>query len=130
MSKINFITPPDLLHNKATSFLLIYPSNEVKVQFQNLLAKFDIPINVYFYEPTKEDEQNIPWLINVANLVDYTILDVDNVVDVERNFVSYFISLTNTFYLTKADNVPYNLISVNRIYNLDWLYNSLQHKED
>jgi len=130
MSKINFITPPDLLHNKAVSFLLIYPSNEVKVQFQNLLAKFDIPINVYFYEPTKEDEQDIPWLINVANLVNYTILDVDNVVDIERNFVSYFISLTNTFYLTKADNVPYNLISVNRIYNLDWLYNSLQHKED
>jgi hypothetical protein len=30
--------------------------------------------------------------------------------------------------LTKGENVVYNILSKNRIYNLDWLYNSIGEK--
>ena len=128
MTNINVITAPDVLHNKATSFLLVQPSVEVREQFQNLLAKFARPINIYLYDPKSDDERSYDWLLNVSNMVDFCIVDVDNLDAIERNLASYLISLTNTFYLTNDEITPYNMISVNRIYNLDWLYDKL--KED
>ena len=41
MTKINVITPPDVIHNKSTSFLLVQPSLGIRDQFQNLLEKFE-----------------------------------------------------------------------------------------
>jgi len=68
---------------------------------------------------------------NSYSIVDtdlYTILDIDNLDTIERNLATYFVSLPNTFYLTNDEVTPYNILSVNRIYNLDWLYDKL--KED
>ena len=128
MTKINVITAPDVLHNKALSFLLIQPSVEVRDQFQNLLAKFEKPLNIYLYDPQTDDERAYDWLLNIANIVDYCIVDVDNLGITERNLASYLISLTNTFYLTNDEVTPYNMLSVNRIYNLDWLYDKLKEE--
>lgn len=128
MNKINVITPPDVLHNKALSFLLVQPSIDIRNQFQKLLGDYNGYLNIYFYDPQSQEEQNVSWLINISQIVDYIILDIDNMSVVERNFVSYFISLPYTFYLTKDDNTPYNLLSVNRIYDLDWLTNKLNEE--
>jgi hypothetical protein len=128
MTKINIITTPDVIHNKSLSFLLVQPSSNVRDQFQNLLEKFDQPLNIYLYDPQTDEERTYDWLLNVTKFVDYTILDIDNLDSIERNLASYIVSLPNTFYLTNDEFTPYNILSVNRIYNLDWLYKKL--KED
>jgi hypothetical protein len=128
MTKINVITPPDVIHNKSTSFLLVQPSVGVRDQFQNLLKKFNSPMNIYLYDPKDDEERKYDWLLNISRFVDYTILDIDNLDTIERNLATYFVSLPNTFYLTNDEVTPYNILSVNRIYNLDWLYDKL--KED
>jgi hypothetical protein len=128
MTKINIITTPDVIHNKSLSFLLVQPSSNVRDQFQNLLEKFDQPLNIYLYDPQTDEERTYDWLLNVTKFVDYTIIDIDNLDSIERNLASYIVSLPNTFYLTNDEFTPYNILSVNRIYNLDWLYEKL--KED
>jgi hypothetical protein len=128
MTSINVITPPDVLHNKASSFLLVQPSKDIREQFQKLIEHFQIPLNVYLYDPQTQEESDIPWLLNIARLSDYTIVDIDNMSVIEKNFTSYLVSLPNTFYLTNDNITPYNMVSVNRIYNLDWLYENLQQR--
>jgi hypothetical protein len=130
MSSINIITPPDFLYNQATSFLLVRPSKSVRVQFENLLKKFTKPINVYLYDLQGDIPADYKWLLAATKIVNYTILDIDNLDPIERNLASYFVSIPNTFYLTNDEKTPYNMISVNRIYNLDWLYDILMDKEE
>lgn len=121
MTTINVITPPDVLHNQAISILVVQPSERIRLQIQAIIESFDKPINIYLYDPAVQEQRNIAWLLNISKIVDYTILDLDNATVVERNFASYLISLPNVFYLTNDETTPYNLISVNRIYDLDWL---------
>jgi hypothetical protein len=54
------------------------------------------------------------------------ILDLDNMDSQTKNFASYLISYPNVFYLTNDELTPYNLLSTNRIFNLDWI----QHSEE
>lgn len=129
MTAIQVITEPDILHTRVLSFLLIQPSKEIRIQFQNLIQNFEISIHVYLYDPQTEKDRNYPWLLAVSKIVNYTILDVDNLDVIEKNLSSYFISLPNTFYLTNDNFTPYNLLSTNRIYNLDWLYEKITKEE-
>lgn len=129
MSSINIITPPDFLHNHAISFLLVKPSKSVRLQFENLLKKFQKPINVYLYD-NDDVTPDYKWLMAASRMVNYTILEIDNLDPIGKNLASYFVSLPNTFYLTNDETTPYNMLSVNRIYNLDWLYDKLMDKEE
>ena len=128
MTKINVITPPDVLHNQATSFFLVQPTTEIRQQFQTLLQNFDRPCNIYLYDPQTDDERNYDWLLNISRMVDYNIIDLDNMSHIEKNLASYLISLPNSFYLTNDEYTPYNMISVNRIYDLDWLHDKLKEE--
>jgi len=128
MTNINVITAPDVLHNQATSFFLIQPTADIRNQFQTLLTNFESPCNIYLYDPQTDEERNYDWLLNISRMVDYNILDVDNMGYIEKNLASYLISLPNTFYLTKDDYTPYNMLSVNRIYDLDWLHDKLKEE--
>lgn len=121
MTSINVITPPDVLHNQATSILVIQPSESLRKQLQTVLEKYNNAVNIYLYDPQVQEERSISWLLNLTKICDYTLLDLDNTTVIERNFASYLISLPKTFYLTNDESTPYNLISVNRIYDLDWL---------
>lgn len=119
MADINLITAPDRLFNDAQSFLLIYPSNEVKEQFNFLLQNIDQPFNVYLYEHLS-DVHEIDWLLSTHKIVDFTILDVDNCPPEIKDLVSYFIANPKTYWLTKGEQMFYNKISNKRIYNLDY----------
>ena len=121
MTKINVITPPDILHNQATSFLLISPNTEIRNDFQKFLETATTSLNVYLYAPEKEEDMDIAWLLAIAKIADYTILDLDYMEIADKKFASYILSIPNTFYLTKDDVTPYNKINLNRVYDLNWL---------
>ena len=118
MNKINLITPPDRLYNNDYSFLLIYPSTLIKEQFNNLIAEIDRTFNVYLYE-VKSDEHDPDWLLGLAKQADCVILDIDNCPSNIAVLSSYFIANSNTYWLTNGEQLFYNKISSNRIYNLD-----------
>ena len=120
MSDINLITPPDKLFNNNKKFLLIYPSNNVKEQFNYLTVDYKEPIDVYIYEEDKLDH-NIDWLLSICRLADSVILDLDNCPPEIKELASYIIANNNTFWLTNSNESYYNKLSVNRIYNLDFL---------
>ena len=107
------------MFNNALSFLLIYPSQGLKEQFNNLVANIDIPINVYLYEH-KEDEHEIDWLLTTNKIVNYAIFDIDNSPSEVRDIGSYLIANPQTYWLTNGEKMFYNKISNKRIYSLDY----------
>lgn len=121
---INVITPPDVLHNQATSILAIQPSEDTRMKLQNVIGETNIAINLYLYDANITGN-NIAWMLNIARLADYIIIDLDLLTQEERRFASYLISLPQSFYLTNDETTQYNLLSANRIYDLDWLSQKL-----
>jgi len=120
MSKINLITPPDKLFNKNYSFLLIYPSKAVKEEFQTYLENLKQSLNVYLYE-LPDEEENLDWLLTLCKMSETVIFDVDNSTQRVRQLAAYIISNTNTYWLTNSADTVYNQVSINRVYNLDFL---------
>ena len=119
MSNITLITPIDKLYSSELSILLVYPNSKIKEQLQNILAEIDCNIHIYLYE--LESEHEIEWLFDVQALCDYTVIDIDNSTSVIRDLTSYMISKDNTFWLTNGSGTYYNVISKNRIFDLDFL---------
>lgn len=122
--RINLITPPDKLYNYYKSFALVYPSAEVKSQFQNLIENFEETINVYMYE-VHDSEPALKWLLDIVKYSNFVILDIDNFPPKHRDLISHLLGFGNVFWLTKGENEVYNTISNNRVYNLDWLYDNI-----
>ena len=126
-TKINLITPPDKLDNYHLTFMLVYPSNDTKSQFQNLIENFQETLSVYIYEQL-DNEQEINWLLDVVHRSNYVILDIDNFPPKHTDIISYLLGHSNVFWLTKGENSVYNSVSKNRIYNLDWMYEHIGGK--
>lgn len=124
--KINLITPPDKLFNLNLGYLLIKPSPKVKMQFQQILSQSIDDLNVYVFD---DDDTDIEWLLGTSQQADVIIIDIDNCDLVTKNFISFLLAQPNTFYLTNDEYTPWNLISRNRIFNLDWIVETLG-KED
>ena len=122
MTKINLITAPDKLLNKATSIAVIHPKNETIAQVQNTIAAWEETVNIYLYNPEVEEEIDIKWMLELPHICDYVIADLDNFDTFSKNFASYIISYPNVFYLTNDELTPYNIISSNRIFNVDWIF--------
>ena len=120
MSRLTIVTPPDILLTNNISFLLIYPSNQIKEQFQTLVESFECDFTVYLYEPPEQDEDP-DWLLNNCHVANFVVFDIDNASSIVRDLASYIIANTNTFWLTNSGDHVYNKLSVNRIYNLDYL---------
>ena len=124
MSKpvINLITPPDKLYTKELSFLLVNPSNVIKSQFNDIFKQIQKTVNLYLMEEQLMKEGNavndgIAWCVDVAHLVDYVIVDIDNTEDLTW-LIGYLLSFDKTYYLTKDMRRPYNVINSNRIYEV------------
>ncbi len=125
--KINLITPPDKLFNLNPGILLVKPSLKVKMHFQQVLSQIDDDINVYIFDT---DETNIEWMLSVSQQADIIIVDIDNCDSITKTFVSFLIAQPNTHYITSDESTPYNLISRNRIFNLDWLLENFNKEDD
>lgn len=127
LGKITLISPPDRLFNMNISYLLITPSIHVKQQFQTILSSGSDDINVYIYE---NDESDVSWALSTAFQVDVIIIDVDNCDAITRQFISFILAQPNSYYITNDERTPFDLISKNRIYNLDWLADQIRTAED
>jgi len=117
-NKIVLITPPDKLFNQNASCLLIYPSESVRKETQEILASSKNGQNIYIYN-VDEENIDVDWLLSVAKMSDLVILDLDNCTPHVRALASYLVSLPHTYWLTSDDWMLYNKLSPNRIYGLD-----------
>ena len=120
MPKLNLITPPDKLFNDSLSILLIYPSDDIKNDLQEVIKDSTDDVNVFIYA-LEDTEQDLDWLLSVCSLVEYVIFNVDDSSPDVRKLASYIISKSNTYWLTKEPNPLYTMLSVKQIYNLDFL---------
>lgn len=127
LGKITVITPPDKLFNLTLSYLLVKPSVHVKQQFQAILSQSIDDLNVFIYD---QDDNDIMWLLSVAHQADVVIIDVDNCDEITKKFITFMIAQPNAHYITNDELTPYNLISKNRIYNLDWIVEQLQDSDE
>jgi hypothetical protein len=127
LGKITLITPPDKLFNMNLSYLLVKPSNYVKEQFQTILSQSIDDINVFVFD---NEDHDIGWMLSIAQQVEVIILDIDNCDPITKQFSTFLLAQANTHYITKDDTTPYNLISKNRIYNLDWIVNQIKNYEE
>jgi len=116
MSEINLITPPDKLYNHDRTILLIYPSTTIKTEIQNILLESKKKINIYLYED--QDIDNFPWLLDIHRFVDVCVVNLDNLPTQLKTIESYLISFNNTYYISNGENILFNHISCNKIYNL------------
>jgi len=127
LGKITVITPPDKLFNLTLSYLMVKPSVQVKQQFQTILSKSIDDVNVFIFD---QDETDISWLLSVAQQADVVVIDVDNCDATTKLFVTFMLAQPNAHYITKDETTPYQLISKNRIYNLDQLVEQLKEDDD
>jgi hypothetical protein len=127
LGKITLITPPDKLFNMNLSYLLVKPSNYVKEQFQTILSQSIDDINVFVFD---NEDHDIGWMLSIAQQVEVIILDIDNCDPITKQFSKFLLAQANTHYITKDDTTPFNLISKNRIYNLDWIVEQIKNYEE
>jgi hypothetical protein len=127
LGKITLITPPDKLFNMNLSYLLVKPSNYVKEQFQTILSQSIDDINVFVFD---NEDHDIGWMLSIAQQVEVIILDIDNCDPITKQFSTFLLAQANTHYITKDDTTPFNLISKNRIYNLDWIVDQIKNYEE
>ena len=116
MSKpvLNLITSPDKLFNDDPSLLLVNPSDIIKENFNHYAQQFENNVNLYLYENSETD---LRWLLEVAEIVDYIVLDIDNT-KVTPWIIGHLLGFGKTFYLTNTPESVYNIINNNRIYEL------------
>ena len=127
LGKINLITPPDKLFNINPGYLLVKPSTKIKLQFQQILSQCNMDVNVYIYDT---DEADIEWMLSVSQQTDFVIIDIDNCDLMTKNFISFLLAQPNSHYITSDEVTPWQLISRNRIYNLDWITEVINSIDD
>jgi hypothetical protein len=127
LGKITLITPPDRFFNSNLSYLLVKPGNHVKEQFQTILSRSMEDLNVFIFD---NDDIDIGWMLSVSHQVDCIIIDVDNCDPITHKFVTFMLSHPNAYYMTKDETTPYQLLSKNRIYNLDWIVEQIKAEEE
>jgi len=127
LGKINLITPPDKLFNQNINYLLIKPSKEIKIQFQQILSEILEDINVFIFD---EKETDIDWMLSVAHQCDLIVIDVDNCDPITKNFVSYILSFPNTYYISKDETTPWKILNKNRIFDLSVLVQAVDDSEE
>jgi len=127
LGKITLITPPDKLFNMNLSYLLVKPSNYIKQQFQTILSKSIDDLNIFMFD---EQETDISWMLSVAQQVDVVIVDIDNCDVITQKFVTFLLAQPNAHYITKDETTPYNLISKNRIWDLDQIVEQFSDNQE
>jgi hypothetical protein len=127
LGKVTVITPPDKFFNLDVGYLLVRPSNNVLENFQTIISQSDEDMNVFIYDT---DEPDIEWLLSVMHQVAVIIIDVDNCDPTTKLFISFMLTHPESYYITNDELTPYNLISKNRIFDLDWIVDQINNEED
>ena len=127
LGKITVITPPDKLFNLAFAYLLVKPSVEVKQQFQTILSHVQDDLNVFIFD---DEDIDLGWLLSVALQVDIVIVDIDNCDPTTHKFITFMLAQPNAHYITKDNTTPYNLISKNRIFDLNLIIENIKQESD
>lgn len=112
--KIKIITEPDLIFDRAHSLLVIAPSQDLKEKIEEYVLNVDDHVNIYIYNGT---DNNLSWLLSVAKMVDYIIVDIDTCPDNVSQFLSYLLSFPNTYYRCLNMRQPWDLLNKNRFYD-------------
>ena len=130
MSQIKLITPPDKLLNENKSILLVNLKVTFKDEFNKIIKEIVVNINLYMYDEL-ENKDSANWLIESSGIADYIILDIDNS-GLDNWLIGYLLAKSKTFYTCMDIPKPkhYNLISSNRIYNLDPIKTILKDLND
>ena len=124
MKAINVITAPDIIRHRAYKLLLLYPNAEIQSQLQEQIEQWDYPIDIYMY-----NGEALDWVLNVFEMCDVCVINFDDCDTQTRDLMSYLISFPKTYWLTKAENIVYNKLSLNRVYNLDFIQSLIgEHK--
>ena len=122
---INLITAPDKLLNSNPSVLLVNPSDQLKENFNSHAGNINRAINLYLFE---NNESEIEWLLDIVSSVDYIILDIDNT-KIQQWIIGYILNFGKTFYLTNTKDIMYNIVNVNRIYELKQFMEGVKYFE-
>ena len=122
---INLITAPDKLLNSNPSVLLVNPSDQLKENFNSHAGNINRAINLYLFE---NNESEIGWLLDIVSSVDYVILDIDNT-KIQQWISGYILNFGKTFYLTNTKDIMYNIVNVNRIYELKQFMEGVKYFE-
>jgi hypothetical protein len=99
----------------------------VKAQFQEILSRSPDDLNIFIFD---EPDVDISWLLSIFLIVDCVIIDVDNCDAITQKFITFMLSQPTAYYITMDESTPYNLISKNRIYNLDWIIEKMKAEEE
>ena len=122
MTKINLITPPDILPNDSYQLLVLYPSKNLQQELQDtFLSKTDIGVNVYIYDKPNYNKDDVSWLLNVFKICNTAIIDVDNTASHARDLLSYMIAKPKTYWLTNSQDSVYNNLSNNKVFTLEFM---------
>ena len=122
---INLITAPDKLLNTNPSLLLVNPSDQIKESFNNLAKDFKNPVNLYLHE---NKETDTAWLLDCVCMVDHIVLDIDNT-KIDHWLIGYILSFGKTFYLTNTPDRLYNVVNINRIFELKQFIEGVKYFE-
>jgi hypothetical protein len=112
--KIKVITAPDIIFDQAQSILVVTPAQDLKEQLELYAVELNDHINIYVYTGLEKD---IKWLLTTAKMVDYIVVDIDNLPEEETQFLSYILSLPNTYYRCLNMRSQWMLLNKNRFYN-------------
>lgn len=113
-NKITLVTPPDVILNRVQTILLITPGQDIKNSLEHFLGTIKANINVYIYDENQTDHK---WLLSVAVRANAVIVDCDNIPDNLSHFLSYIISMPNTYYRITNPKVDYLLINPNKFHD-------------
>jgi len=80
-------------------------------------------LHIYIYNPNETD---IKWALTVATRAEVVIIDCDNVPADLNHFLSYIISMPNTYYRIANPKVDYSIINPNRFYDFPNLKDKLR----
>jgi len=125
--KMTLITPPDTLQNENASVLLVNPSDQDKDSFNTVAKNLNKSINLYLFDEEENDDTS--WLIDVAQSVDYIIVNIDQSRKIDW-LIGWLLNFSKTFYLTTREHMPYNKINVNKVYDISQVAEGVNYFEE
>lgn len=112
--EIKIITPPDIVFTQDINLLLVCPGEELSESLNKFLINFEKSINIYLFDQSQDD---VKWLLTLSKICNYNIVDVDNINEKASHFLSYILSLSNTYYKCSHEKADWGLLNKNKFFD-------------